>query len=72
MNYDGVVFVEDGVQIGGIGEYLEDLLHKKNQDIKTFVKAFPDRFLHHGNREQICEDARMSPKHLSAAALSLF
>lgn len=68
--YDAVVLVEDGVKQGGICEYLEKVMYQ-NGLMNVTIKAFPDRFLEQGNREQICEDAGMSGSYLAAAALDL-
>ncbi len=70
MAYDGVVFVEDGVMIGGISEHLQNILFKK-QYKNTVIKAFPDRFLAHGSRSQVCEDCEMLPKDIALAARKL-
>ena len=65
-NYDGVVFVEDGVITGGIGEYLAGLLAK--HDMKnTKVLGFADKFYSHGSREEVLEMAGLSPEHIKKA-----
>lgn len=63
-NYSKILFVEDGIRIGGIGTYLESLLQRKTTGKKTAVCGFPNRFIGQGNREQILEDAHLSPAHL--------
>jgi 1-deoxy-D-xylulose-5-phosphate synthase len=68
--YDGIVFVEDGVVTGSLSVWLQCVLLKAGIR-NTSVKAFPDRFYSHGTREQICEDAHMSPEYLEKAALEL-
>ncbi len=68
--YDGIVVAEDGVALGGIGEEVKCML--LSEGIKNVtVKAFPDRFLAHGNRSEICADCGMSPEDLAQAALDL-
>lgn len=68
--YDGILCVEDGVKIGGAGEYIEGLVKKNglqgNPGIK--VLAFPDRFVSNGSRMQILEDAGLGPDDLCRAA----
>ena len=62
--YDYILVVEDGILEGGIGEYISRVLllnGKKNID----VIAFPDKFCHNGNREQILEDAGPSPENIA-------
>ena len=44
---------------------------KKLSAKNVTVKAFPDRFLAHGNRSEICADCEMSPEDLAQAALDL-
>ncbi len=70
-SYDAVVFVEDGVKIGGISEYLENLLYRNNFT-NVAIKAFPDLFLSHGSRSQICEECGMLPKDIATAVKKLF
>ncbi len=73
--YAAVVFIEDGVRIGGMAEYLDRLVcqgGRKGSRIPTAVLAFPNRFLRNGNREQILEEARLSPKDIAAAAMNVW
>lgn len=56
--YKGIVFVEDGVEIGGISEKLSLLLYK-HKITNVCVKAFPNQFYTHGNREWILQQAHM-------------
>ena len=64
--YSGVVFVEDGVVIGGMGEYLAGLLAEKGQT-NTRVLGFEDKFYNHGSREEVLEMAGLSPSHIKKA-----
>ena len=65
-HYDGVVFVEDGVKIGGIGEYLAGLLAENGMK-NTCVLGFEDKFFSHGSREEVLEMAGLSPSHIKKA-----
>ena len=65
-HYDGVVFVEDGVIAGGIGEYLAGLLAEKGMK-NTRVLGFEDKFFSHGSREEVLEMAGLSPSHIKKA-----
>ncbi len=71
--YKAVVFIEDGVKLGGISEYLECCIKKdsKTQKIKTCIQAFPDYFVSNGNREQILEEAKLSPEQIVNATKDL-
>lgn len=63
--YDGVIFVEDGVRIGGIGTFLESLIHIQFPHIKSIVCGFPDMFFAQGKRAQILEAAGLAPFQLA-------
>ncbi|MBR5647279.1 MAG: 1-deoxy-D-xylulose-5-phosphate synthase [Treponema sp.] len=65
-DYKGIVFVEDGVKIGGISEYLSLLLNK-NKFFNVKILAFDNRFYEHGNRNQILEEAGLSIKSILSA-----
>ena len=64
--YSGVVFVEDGVIIGGMGEYLAGLLAEKGMT-NCCVLGFEDKFYNHGTREEVLEMAGLSPSHIKKA-----
>lgn len=69
-NYDGIVFVEDGMKIGGISEELARLC-AENRIEKIAVKAFPEGFYHQGTRKQVLEQAGLAPEDLRKAALEI-
>ncbi|MCM1321085.1 MAG: 1-deoxy-D-xylulose-5-phosphate synthase [Bacteroides sp.] len=69
--YDAIVFVEDGIRIGGIGTYLESLLQRTYTGKKTAVCGFPDRFIAQGKRADILDDAHLSDNHLIRKARQL-
>ena len=64
--YNGVVFVEDGVITGGMGEYLAGLLAEKGMR-NNKVLGFEDKFFSHGSREEVLEMAGLSPSHIKKA-----
>ena len=68
--YKGVLFVEDGVKIGGISEHLAGVL-AQNKYLKTKVLAFDDRYYSHGTREQILADAGLAPDGIAGAIKEL-
>ncbi|MCR4579379.1 MAG: 1-deoxy-D-xylulose-5-phosphate synthase [Treponema sp.] len=57
--YYGIVFVEDGIIDGGVGEYLNQLA-LKNGITNTRLMGFEDRFYSHGSREDVLNEARLS------------
>jgi len=71
-SYNQILFVEDGIRIGGIGTYLESLLQRNYIDKKTAVCGFPNRYFAQGKRKDILEDARLSPSYLAKKMLRLF
>ena len=69
-NYDGIVFVEDGMKTGGISEELARLCAENGIE-KIAVKAFPEEFYHQGTRSQVLEQAELSPENLRESALEI-
>ena len=69
-NYDAVVFVEDGVETGGVSICLKNSFLEKGYK-KTVVKAFPQKFISQGSRSQILEYCKMSPRDLAKAAMEV-
>ncbi|MBR3812591.1 MAG: 1-deoxy-D-xylulose-5-phosphate synthase [Spirochaetaceae bacterium] len=66
--YDAVVFVEDGVRIGGIGTFLESLIHVQFPKIRSKLCGFPDNFIPQGKRSQILENSGLAPFQLALEA----
>ena len=64
--YGGIVFVEDGVKIGGISEYLATLIDKPYK-----ILAFGDCYMPSATREQLLEMAGLSATDIANAAFSL-
>jgi len=64
--YDGVVFAEDGVIKGGIGEYLSGVL-AKNQFTNTKVLGFDDKYYSQGNRDEVLHMANISSDDIKKA-----
>ncbi|MGN0730078.1 1-deoxy-D-xylulose-5-phosphate synthase [Treponema sp.] len=71
--YSGIVLVEDGVRLGGISEWIENCIRQSAETsfLKTAVLAFPDSFVANGNREQILEEAGLSPEKIRQTAREL-
>lgn len=70
QKYDGVVFVEDGVITGGIGEYLSGLLAQKGFT-NTKVLGFEDKYYTQGSRAEVLEMAGLSPHHIKRAIVEV-
>lgn len=69
--YQSVVFAEDGMLAGGIGEYLAVCYKKIVPDGKCIAVGFPDQFLAQGKRSEVLADAGLSPDDLSRYAYSV-
>lgn len=69
--YRSVVFVEDGVATGGIGEHLESVLRHEHPAIRTEVLAFDELFYPQGTRAEILASAGLSPEHIADAVRNL-
>lgn len=66
QNYSNIVFVEEGIKIGGIAEYLDTLV-LRYQKAKTKILAFGDEFFPHGTRAEILSAAGISVEHIIEA-----
>ena len=69
--YKYIIFVEDGIRIGGIGTYLESLLQRSYVGKKTAVCGFPDKFVPQGKRHDILQNLHLSPEYLAKKLLRL-
>ncbi|MBN1523069.1 MAG: 1-deoxy-D-xylulose-5-phosphate synthase [Spirochaetales bacterium] len=63
--YDQVFFIEDGVLLGGIGEYLGSELVKKYPHKTYTLFGVPDTFVEHGSRSELFELCGLSPNRIS-------
>ncbi len=69
-DYDGIVFVEDGIKTGGICEYIAGICCKNGLE-NICIKAFPEKFYHQGTRNQVLAQAGLTAEDLHNAALTL-
>ncbi len=70
-SYKCIVFVEDGIETGGIAGYLADLVHSFCPEIRTSVLAFGELFYPQGTRAEILSSAGLSPAHIADEVKSL-
>ncbi|HEY0717205.1 MAG TPA: 1-deoxy-D-xylulose-5-phosphate synthase [Streptosporangiaceae bacterium] len=63
--YRLVAVVEDNGRVGGYGDAVARLL--RDHDVDTPVKTFglPQRFMTHGDRSEVLEEAGLTPQHLA-------
>ena len=67
--YDALVFVEDGIQTGGVSEALAAVVAVHGGG-HFCIKAFGERFYSQGTREQVLEQAGMTANDLKGAAIA--
>ena len=70
-DYDYIMFVEDGIRIGGIGTYLESLLQRTYTGKRTAVCGFPNRFVPQGKRSDILKSAHLSSEYLATKMMKI-
>jgi 1-deoxy-D-xylulose-5-phosphate synthase len=60
-----VVTIEDGIRVGGIGTRVRQNLREAGIDTAVDELGLPDAFLDHATREQILEDAGLTPQKIA-------
>jgi 1-deoxy-D-xylulose-5-phosphate synthase len=60
-----VVSIEDGIRVGGIGTRIRQELRRAGVDTAVDEVGLPDRFLHHGTREEILEAVGLTPQAIA-------
>jgi 1-deoxy-D-xylulose-5-phosphate synthase len=63
--YRMVVSLEDGVRVGGVGTRIRQDLRDAGVDTPVTELGLPDRFLGHGSREEILEEAGLTSQHIT-------
>lgn len=64
-NYKIILFVEDGLELGGISRDIEKSVNSKFSKIKTAVKAFPQDYFPQGSRSQILNSINMDSEAIA-------
>ena len=57
-----VITIEDGIRVGGIGTRVRQVLREAGVDTAVDELGVPDEFIDHASREQILEDAGLTPR----------
>ncbi|GGH35405.1 1-deoxy-D-xylulose-5-phosphate synthase [Microbacterium album] len=65
-----VITLEDGIRVGGIGTRVRQVLREAGIDTAVDELGLPDRFLDHASREQILEDAGLTPAKIAQDVVS--
>jgi 1-deoxy-D-xylulose-5-phosphate synthase len=60
-----VITIEDGVRVGGIGTRIRQELRAAGVDTAVTELGLPDRFLPHGSRDYILEEAGLTPQAIA-------
>lgn len=65
-----VITIEDGIRVGGIGTRVRQVLREAGVDTAVDELGLPDEFLDHASREQILEDAGLTPAKIAQDVVS--
>ena len=65
-----VITIEDGIRVGGIGTRVRQVLREANVDTAVDELGLPDEFIDHATREQILEDAGLTPAKIAQDVVS--
>lgn len=60
-----VITIEDGIRVGGIGTRVRQVLREAGVDTAVDELGVPDAFIDHASREQILEDAGLTPSKIA-------
>ena len=60
-----VITIEDGIRVGGIGTRVRQVLREAGVDTAVDELGLPDEFIDHATREQILEDAGLTPAKIA-------
>lgn len=70
--YDKLVFIEDGVESGGIAQTVITEMAKRGIHPLLEVIALPDKFIGHGGQEELYEALEMDAQNLEKKILRFF
>ncbi|MCR2761951.1 1-deoxy-D-xylulose-5-phosphate synthase [Microbacterium sp. zg.B48] len=65
-----VITIEDGIRVGGIGTRVRQVLREAGVDTAVDELGLPDEFIPHATREQILEDAGLTPAKIAQDVVS--
>jgi 1-deoxy-D-xylulose-5-phosphate synthase len=60
-----VITIEDGIRVGGIGTRVRQVLREAGVDTAVDELGVPDEFIDHASRDQIFEDAGLTPAKIA-------
>ena len=56
-----MITLEDGIRVGGVGTRVRQVLREAGIDTAVDELGLPDEYIDHASREQILEDAGLTP-----------
>ncbi|MFG6445627.1 1-deoxy-D-xylulose-5-phosphate synthase [Microbacterium sp. P07] len=65
-----VITIEDGIRVGGVGTRVRQVLREAGVDTAVDELGLPDEFIPHATREQIFEDAGLTPAKIAQDVVS--
>ncbi len=65
-----VITIEDGIRVGGIGTRVRQVLREAGVDTAVDELGLPDAFIDHATREQILQDAGLTPAKIAQDIVS--
>jgi 1-deoxy-D-xylulose-5-phosphate synthase len=65
-----VITIEDGIRVGGIGTRVRQVLREAGVDTAVDELGVPDAFIDHASREQILDDAGLTPAKIAQDVVS--
>lgn len=65
-----VITIEDGIRVGGIGTRVRQVLREAGVDTAVDELGLPDAFIDHASRDQILEDAGLTPAKIAQDVVS--
>lgn len=65
-----VITIEDGIRVGGIGTRVRQVLREAGVDTAVDELGVPDEFIDHATREEILEDAGLTPAKIAQDVVS--
>ena len=69
-DYRLVVTIEDGIRVGGIGTRIRQDLRAAGVDTAVDELGLPDRFIDHGSRDELLEDAGLTDRQIARDIVS--
>jgi len=68
QNFENIITVEDGVITGGLGSAVLELMNDEGYHRKVIRLGIPDRFIEHGDRQQLWKDCGYDETGICSAA----